>query len=137
MKIKSKIKDWLYADVSKDGKLEFENIGAFIRKLSEFKGERVQVCIERRQKRRSNAENAYYWGVVIPALCDWTGYTEDEMHDTIKQKFLFEFDTVYGLPRIRSTANLTTKEFEKLMTNIRAWAREEGVFIPLPNEQIY
>ncbi len=137
MKTKSKIKDWLYADVSNEGKLKFENIGAFARKLAEFKGERVQVCIERRQKRRSNAENNYYWGVVVPILCEWSGYTEYEMHDAIKQKFLFEFDNVHALPRIRSTADLTTTEFEMLMTNIREWASFQGVFIPLPNEQIY
>lgn len=137
MKIFNKIKDWLYADVSKDGKLEFENIGAFARKLAELKGERVQVSIERRKKRRSIAENNYYWGVVIPILCEWSGYSEDEMHDSLKEKFLYTFDERTGLARIGSTANLTTTEFEKLMTHIRMWASEQGVFIPLPNEQIY
>jgi hypothetical protein len=137
MKIFNKIKDWLYADVSKDGKLEFENIGAFARKLAELKGERVQVSIERRKKRRSIAENSYYWGVVIPILCEWSGYTEDEMHDSLKEKFLYEFDERTGLARIGSTANLTTEEFEKLMRNIRMWASEQGIFIPLPNEEIY
>ena len=133
----NKSKDWLYADVSNQGKLKFENIGAFARKLAELKGERVQVCIERRKKHRSIAENNYYWGVVIPILCEWSGYTEDEMHDSLKEKFLYEFDERTGLARIGSTANLTTEEFEKLMTHIRMWASEQGVFIPLPNEEIY
>ena len=135
--IKNKTKDWLYADVSNEGKLKFENIGAFARKLAELKGERVQVCIERRKKHRSLAENNYYWGVVIPILCEWSGYTEDEMHDSLKEKFLYEFDERTGLAHIGSTANLTTEEFEKLMRNIRMWASEQGIFIPLPNEEIY
>ena len=137
MKIKNKIKNWIYAYVNSNGKLEFENISAFARKLAELKGERVQILVERRKKHRSIAENNYYWGVVIPLLCDHFGYFEEEMHDVIKLKFLYEFDKRTGLARIRSTANLTTVEFEDLMTKIRTWASEEGVFIPLPNEEIY
>ncbi len=48
-----------------------------------------------------------------------------------------KFDKWQGLARIGSTATLSTVEFERLMSEIRMWASDQGVFIPEPNEEIY
>ena len=42
------------------------------------------IKIERKKKRRSINKNKYYWGVVLPYLCDFTGYSELEMHLWLK-----------------------------------------------------
>ena len=97
----------------------------------------MRIAISLKRKQRSLSENNYYWGVVIPLLCDWSGYSPEEMHDAIKHRFLFDFDKKLGLARIGSTASLSTVEFENLMKKIREWASHEGVFIPEPNEEMY
>lgn len=127
----------LFGKIDAGGKLAFDSPAEFARARARFRGRDVQVAISPKSKQRSVRENAYYWGVVIPLLCDWCGYSPDEMHDALKYKFLFDFDKERGLARIGSTAKLSTVEFEDLMTKIREWASREGVFIPEPNEEIY
>lgn len=43
-----------------------------------------------RRKRRSKSQKqlAWYWGVILPALSERTGYTVEEMHAWCKYKFL-------------------------------------------------
>lgn len=127
----------LYGLIDNGGKLTFDDSAAFAKVRASLRGQAVQISISPRRKKRSLQENSYYWGVVIPLLCDWSGFSPEEMHDAIKNKFLFDYDKRHGLARIGSTAELSTVEFERLMSDIRIWASEQGVFIPEPNEEIY
>lgn len=133
----ARAKRYLYGKVDADGRLTFDDAVAFARVRGLLRGQPVQVLIEPKRKPRSLAENGYYWGVVIPLLCEWSGYMSDEMHDALKEKFLGRYDEKNGLTRMASTSSLSTVEFEKYMSDIRQWASEQGVFIPLPNEQLY
>jgi hypothetical protein len=96
------------------------------------------------KKIRSNNQNKYYWGVIIPKLSELTGYTKDEIHEILKFKFLSsslkiwnksgEFDS-YGI--LKSTTDLDTKEFETFLSEVREWASIRlNCFIPEPNEEI-
>lgn len=94
-------------------------------------------------KSRSNPQNRYYWSVVIGTISEETGYTPSEVHEIIKHKFLTEVrllnrkDKVVELKVSGSTANLDTKQFEELMSQIRIWASSElSIFVPEPNEQV-
>jgi len=96
-------------------------------------------------KIRSIAENSYYWGVVIPLISNDSGYTKDEVHDLLKSMFLKNIKHI-KLPNgkvkevitIKSTAELTTVEFEEFLTEVRTWASLEiDCYIPLPNEENY
>lgn len=127
----------LFGLIDNGGKLTFDDSAAFAKVRASLRGQAVQIEISPRRKKRSLAENSYYWGVVIPLLCDWSGFSAEEMHDAIKNKFLFGYDKRHGLARIGSTATLSTVEFEQLMSEIRMWASDQGVFIPEPNEEIY
>ena len=99
----------------------------------------VELTVGKPRKQRSNAENNYYWGVIIEILRNHIGYTAEEMHEALKWKFLKRHgEKVYQLPTIRSTADLSTVEFENYMSEIREWASiEMGCYIPLPNEVKY
>ena len=130
-------KQYLFGRVDADGRLTLDDNAAFARVRASLRGLNVQILIERKAKPRSLEENGYYWGVVIPLIGEWAGYTADETHEALKAKFLSRFDNATGLTRLRSTANLTTTEFEEYMSDIRQWAAEQGCFIPLPNEEIY
>lgn len=118
-----------------NGKLTLENPEQFRSYAYSFKGD-IQMTIEKKRKSRSLNQNNYYWGVVIPLLCEYCGYTPEEMHEAVKIKFLITYPEVKNIPpTIRSTTDLSTVEFEELMARIRMWAAIElGVNIPQPNE---
>ena len=89
---------------------------------------RCPVCGYQPQKtgkNRSNPQNSYFHGVILPVLSEYTGYSNDEMKGVVKWKF-----------GIKSTAALTTLEFEKFCEDVRRWASAElGCDIPEPNEE--
>ncbi len=70
---------------------------------------------------RSSQQNNYYWKIVN-ILADDLGYTEQEMHSTLKNHF-----------NVESTKTLSTKEFSKLIEQIIRWsAIDLGIVIPDP-----
>lgn len=114
------------------GKLHLQDRQKFDNYILGLEGD-VQIVVGKIKKQRSNNENRYYWGVVVKLLSEMTGYTDDEMHDALRMLFLLDRDKT--IPTLRSTASLTTVEFENYMTNIREWAsREMNCYIPEPNE---
>lgn len=90
-------------------------------------------------KIRSLNENNYFYGVVLAELSEYTGHTAEELKIYLKKKFGWvEAKEVFGemIEKERSTARMTTAEFEKFMTQIRMWATEElNLYIPMPNEK--
>ncbi len=93
------------------------------------------------RKDRSNNQNRYYWGIVIDILSNHTGFSRDEMHDVLKYKFLQgwkQLETKVGIIEVdyvKSTRDLSTKEFEDYLGEIRIWASADlNCSIPEPNE---
>ena len=92
---------------------------------------------------RSNPQNRYFHGVVIPIISEYLGYTLDETKDLLKSMFLKEElvlrtkTEVKEVIIVRGSAELKTDEFEAFMENCRRWASMElGLNIPEPNEGI-
>tara|TARA_R100000742_G_C4260694_1_gene78493 strand:- start:29 stop:328 length:300 start_codon:yes stop_codon:yes gene_type:complete len=70
---------------------------------------------------RSAQQNNYYWNIVR-ILADELGYTENEMHSTIKNHF-----------EVESTKTLSTKEFASFIERLVRWsAIELNIIIPDP-----
>ena len=70
---------------------------------------------------RSSQQNNYYWNIVR-IIADELGYTEQEMHSTIKNHF-----------DIDSTKALSTKEFSGFIERLVRWsAIELNIVIPDP-----
>lgn len=116
------------------GQVELDESSAFQIHLAKLEGKRVVLKVARESRKRTNPENDYYASVVIRLLAEYTGYTEDEMRDAIKWKFLRK-EGVDGLPTVRGTSELSTIEFEQLMKDIREWAaRDLDTYIPEPRE---
>jgi hypothetical protein len=85
-----------------------------------------KIVKQKPENNRSNPQNKYFHGVVLPLLSDHTGYTEDEMKAIVKWKF-----------KVLSTSSLTTAEFMEFIGNIQHWAAEYlSLSIPDPKEDI-
>lgn len=109
--------------------------------LSTLDGKDVRVVVGKIQKSRSNKENAYYWGVVLKLIGEEIGLSTDETHEALKILFLKKHvdvqvkNKVEPVEYVRSTASLSTIEFEEYLENIRMWAASFlNCQIPLPNE---
>jgi len=112
------------------GKLRLIQPDLFKRYLHSLRGE-VELIVRKWKKRRTNNQNSYYWGVVIPILCETLGYSNEEMHEALKWKFLRNKDRE-KLPTVKSTAGLSTIEFGNYIDEIVRWASQEGIVIPDP-----
>jgi len=115
-----------------NGKLKLVNQELFRRYLHSLIGE-VELIVRKWKKRRTNNQNSYYWGVVIPILCESLGYSDEEMHEALKWKFLRNKERE-KLPTVKSTASLSTIEFKNYIEEIVRWASQDGIIIPDPNQ---
>lgn len=119
-----------------NGNLTLEKPGEFKQYVAKLKGE-VQLTITRRKKVRTNAENNYYWGVIVAMVAEEMGLIPDEAHDYLKSLFLKMGVEIKGkrYEVTRSTAILSTEEFEAYAEKCRQWASSDlSVYVPLPNE---
>ena len=126
-----------------DGKLKLlpqikESISRWVRTFKT--GTHVEITIRKYRTKRTNDQNRYYWGVVVPILSDHFGYDPEEMHEELK--FLFnplqsKIDpnrTIGG-----STTKMSTVEFygdeDSYVEKICRWgATEHGIYIPPPEK---
>lgn len=98
----------------------------------------IELKIDR--DKRSNRQNRYFHGVVLPLLSEHTGFTTDEIKSLLKGMFLTYYkDLPNGLSveLTKGTAELDTKEFEEFMDKVRMFSAQElDVQVPLPNEVV-
>lgn len=102
--------------------------------------------------RRTNPQNAHYWGVVVPLVADHLTekhafpVTSDMAHDMLKSQFL--------PPSFHSTCPITGRVFygsttklaksgdgeeswQTYITKIQEWGAKSGLYIPDPGEVEY
>ena len=103
----------------KNGKMTLTNREEFDKAISKLQGE---YYIELKETGvRSSQQNNYYWNIVR-ILAEELGYTENEMHSTIKNHF-----------EVESTKTLSTKEFASFIERLVRWsAIELNIVIPDP-----
>jgi hypothetical protein len=123
------------------------NRNLIIDAIRSFEGKEVLITFEKSKKKRSNPQNAFYYGVIIPIVQNClrdAGYimTNEATHDLIKLKFLKEViltneDTGEVVERVKSTTELSTSQFMDFVAEIRIFTNEYfGVDIPEPNENL-
>ena len=104
--------------------------------FSKREGKRVSVTVVTYKKSRSKPQNSYYFGVVVALMAEEMGDTVASVHEALKVKFLY--DLTGDMPKVRSTTDLTTVEFEKYISDARQLASEFlNIYIPEPNEVAY
>ena len=103
-------------------------------------GTHVDITIRKHKTKRSNKQNAYYWGVVVPILANHFGYDQEEMHEELKLLFNPVQSKIDPGRKIGgSTTKLSTVEFfsdeDSYIERICRWAASEyGVYIPPPEK---
>ncbi len=102
-----------------NGKMTLTNREEFDNAISKLQGD---YYIELKETGvRSSQQNNYYWNIVR-ILAEELGYTENEMHSTIKNHF-----------EVESTKTLSTKEFASFIERLVRWsAIELNIVIPDP-----
>ncbi len=96
------------------------------------------ITVEPFRKKRSLSQLRlmHAWiGEVVKHVSEHTGYTHDDVHEFLKQKFLtpktIEIDG--RVSRRWTTGDLTTAQMADYMDKIYAWATTElGLFLPIP-----
>lgn len=94
---------------------------------------------------RSDNQNAFYWGVILPIISEYqqgivgTKRDLERLHDDLLIKFELVGEGVNeaGTPvyYVNSTTQMTTTQFEDYLEKIRAYfAENESLILPLPNE---
>jgi hypothetical protein len=129
-----------------NGRLE-RNRSLIEKAIASFEGKDIVLTIQRKRKKRSNLQNNFYWGCIIPivqlAIREHWGEHQsiNDVHFFLKQKFNYvekvneQSGEVVNLPK--STTLNTTVEQEEYYDKIRAFAKEWfNTDIPYPNEQI-
>ena len=113
--------------------------------FNSFEGQRVEITIQKARFKRSNPQNAYFHGVVIPIVTNGLkelGHvtSNTEVKEMLKAKFLSEplhLKEGVFMDRIKATSQLTKTQFADFIQEIQAFAAEFiGVQIPDPNEQL-
>jgi hypothetical protein len=84
---------------------------------------------------RSTKQNRLYWQWLT--VMTETGYTKDEMHSILRDKFLGydEVTTKTNVIRVlRSTTDLKVGEFKDYLEQIDIFASEYGIVLPRPED---
>jgi hypothetical protein len=122
-----------------NGELRPVSLVAFRQAMKRFSNEaRVVISVKVLRARRSNQQNRFYHGVVIPLFAEHCGYQFDDMKDALALKLLPKEVTdpttgeVHVVPG--HTSELTTKEFNALIERAQQLGAEMGLYIPDPNE---
>jgi hypothetical protein len=117
----------------KDGKLNLNGRGRFDLFIGTLNGKKVQVTVKPYRARRSEQQNAYYWGAVLKVISDHTGYDCEDLHNHFKAHFLKRH--VGNLTSFRSTTELNKVEFGEYLDKIIRFASERlDVRVPTPDE---
>jgi len=114
-----------------------ENLKRVIDAIDLTKKPFLEVIIKTYRKKKSWEQDKYLHGVVYKIISDFTGYTEDELHDLLKPQFLEPKIVEVGgfRSKVYSTKGKDTKEMAEFTEKVCRWAAMElGVYIPKPGE---
>lgn len=129
----------LEAKVNENG-VQFTSHTYARQQLAKFFDKDVFVTIDTKSPKRSESQNNYYWGVVLPLISESTGHSINEMHEIMKRLHLPPKIVRYRGREIKmpnSTATLTKSDFVEYVERIKVEAADLGVNIPSPEEAGY
>ena len=131
----------------KNGNIMIKNESFFSDLISQFEDKDIIISLKEEQKRRSDKQNDWYWGVAIPTIIadiqNMSGeiYTKQDIHDWNLSKAIglkTEVKEMFGETIIvykqKRTSRMSTTEFNTFKETIQKYWAENGVDIPDPKE---
>ena len=115
-------------------KIDFLDEERFVEDLLKFEGKDVVFTLSENKDYRTNSQNKLWWKYMEIMGLE-LGYSKNEFHDICKLKFLKRERLEDGIKveYLKSTAQLTKKEFTKLVDDVIIWAAQT-FSINLPND---
>jgi hypothetical protein len=131
----------------KGGSLFVKNRELYLQEISGLQSDKEYTMVIRvKRKPRSNGQNRFYWGIVVPQVlrglkeAGFNVFSKDDAHDIIKFKFLkvnLENDSGEFVESFKSTKEMSTSEFKEFIEHLQIWASEYlNQYIPSPNEKL-
>lgn len=115
----------------------------FTEHIKRMEGKMGRLIVEKGNK-RTNAQNRYYWGVVVKMISEATGQDDDDIHEFLKGRFnAVDFDipnketgeVIEKATIGRTTTKMTTIQFMEYIMQIQQWASEFlHIVIPDPGQ---
>ena len=98
-----------------------------------------QISVTPIKNNRSDLQNKYYWGCVLPMISQEAGYEDDEMHEVLLAQFSTKI-TIKSTKDKRKrrtvpkrSSRMTTAEFSEYVEKVRRFAATfYGINIPNP-----
>lgn len=121
------------------------NRTTILQAIKSFENSDVILTLEKPKKKRSNRQNAFYWGCLIPLMQqgakDMWGevWSVDKSHKHLSGKFVFHESINEKTGEVtqtpKSSTELTTTEWEVYTTEIRIYLLQDfDINAPEPNE---
>lgn len=138
-------REWPFTVGTAGDRIPADTMQQVLNVLRDFPGKRMKISLALVRKRRSDPQNRFYWGVVVPLVTKMfvdygNDVAADDVHRFLKGKIggmvkpivLRNGEQVSFV--VDTSTKLTTYEWEMWMEKIRAWAASIDLFIPYPNE---
>lgn len=127
-----------------NSKLPESTRSAIMKFMAENEGEVVVVEVRPYKKRRSNAQNAFWFSIALPIITKMfldagASVDDKDVHEWIKIN-VWKLTKIVKAPdgtnhKISlSSALLNKDEWQEKLEITRSWAAEYGILIPFPNE---
>lgn len=125
--------------------LDFSESEGMRRILMPLIDKKLEITFKELEYKRSDAQNRYYWGVVIPTIraflreTEGVPYTKNQVHFFNLynvQEVKPEIVTICGKDTIvmeaKKSSEMTTKEFKEFVECLQAYWGERECYIPDP-----
>lgn len=127
--------------------LDFMHLQGMRNLLKPFLGKQLVVKIKERVKKRSEAQNRFYWGCAIPTIkaflknTEGKTYTSDQLHIYNLTSVLGEKPVITDIMgvqvvafEVKRSSEMTTTEFKEFVEELQAHWAVRGCIIPDPNQ---
>lgn len=116
-----------------NGVLKLVNKAEMLKFAQSLNCKEFTFTLEKKRNKRSNEQNRYYWGVVVPLVLQ--GLTElgnivnlESTHDFIKSEFNYKEIVNENTGEIKKLPNTTTQlsktEFSEMIERVKQWESE-------------
>ena len=103
--------------------------------LLNLEGKHVDLSVKLPDKRSSNQQRKWLFGVAYKIISEETGMTTEEVHACEPiAKLRMDYTKKFPTPMSVAMMGMNTKEFNDYKFKLQQWGAEQGWNIPDPNE---